>query len=127
MDVLDAYWQQAQLSQRFSGLGLRSLSLHSCAAFISSLDASGQGSDLQHAISHFNAQVFPHNSISPSQKALSKRLDSNIFRFLLSSSSLVNKAQVLSFSAPQAGSWLSVVPALGLDLHLDSAKGQCGN
>ena len=40
----------------FSGPGLRSLSLHSCAAFISSLAALGLGNntniDLQHAISH---------------------------------------------------------------------------
>ena len=99
--------------------------------FISSLADSGQGSDanihLQHAISHFNAQVSPHNSITveavlaspPSQKALSKRLDSHIFQSLLFCSSPVNKARILSISAPQAGTWLSVVPSPGLDLHPD--------
>ena len=90
--------------------------------FISSLADSGLGSDanihLQHAISHFNAQVSPHDSITveavfaslPSQKALSKSLDSHIVQSLLFSSSPVNKARMLSISAPQAGTWLSIVP-----------------
>ena len=33
MDVPDAHRKQAQLSQRFGGLSLCPLSLHSCAAF----------------------------------------------------------------------------------------------
>ena len=37
------------------------------------------------------------------------------------SSSLVNKARILSVSAPHAGSWISTIPSTGLDLHLDSA------
>ena len=35
-----------------------------------------------------------------------------------------NKAHLLSASAPYASSWLSVVPKLGLGLHLDPAKFQ---
>ena len=61
--IPDAHRQQEQLGHRFGGLGLRSLSLHSSAAFISSLASSGHGTDanihLQHAITKFNAQVSP--------------------------------------------------------------------
>ena len=40
-DIADDHWKQAQLSLSFGGLGFRSLSYHSCAAFISSLSSSG--------------------------------------------------------------------------------------
>ena len=36
----------------------------------------------------------------------------------------MNKARILSISAPHAGSWISVVPSTGLDLHLDNAECQ---
>ena len=123
VDVPDAHWQQAQLSQRFGGLGLPSLYLQCSAAFISSLASSGHGSDanihLQHAVTKFNALVSPHGAVSIevviasplSQRDLSKRLDTHIFQTLLASS--------LPTSAPHAGSWNSVVPSPGLNLHLD--------
>ena len=41
IDASDAAWQQAQLSLSRGGLGLRSLSHHASAAFISSLSSSG--------------------------------------------------------------------------------------
>ena len=66
VDVPDTQWHQAQLCPKLGGLGLRSLSLHSCAAFISSLAASDLGSPdnihLQQAVSHFNTQVSPQDS-----------------------------------------------------------------
>ena len=37
---------------------------------------------------------------------------------------LVNKAWILSVSPPHAGSWISVIPSTGLDLHLNSAECQ---
>ena len=56
VDVPDTQWQQAQLCPKLGGLGLCSLSLHSRAAFISSLAASDLGSPdyihLQLAVSH---------------------------------------------------------------------------
>ena len=126
MDVPDADWQQAQLSQRFGGLGLLSLSLHSSAAFISSLASSGHGTD---AITKCNAQVSPHDAIKievviaspPSQRTLSKRLDTQT---LLASSSPADNTRILSISAPHAGSWISVVPSPDLNLHLDPAECQ---
>ena len=69
--------------------------------------------------------VPPHESItveevlahSPPQRALSKKLDMHAFQPLLSSSSPVNKARILSVSAPHTGSWISVIPSTGLELH----------
>ena len=120
-------WQQAQLSQSFGGLGFRSLALHCSAAFIPSLASSGFGSaDNMHmlqAVTRFNTQVPPDESITPEevlvnlppQRALSKKLDMHVFQSLLSSSFPVNKARILSVSAPHAGSWISVIPSTGLD------------
>ena len=68
VDVPDTQWHQAQLCPKLGGLGLCSLSLHSCAGFISSLAASDLGSPdnihLQQAVSHFNAQVSPQDSLT---------------------------------------------------------------
>ncbi|KAL5505389.1 hypothetical protein EMCRGX_G006811 [Ephydatia muelleri] len=84
------------------------------------------------AVTRFNAQVHPLESTTaeavlactPLQRALSKKLDNHAFQSLLSSSSQVNKARILSISAPHAGSWISATPSTGLDLHLDSAECQ---
>eukprot|EP00731_Ephydatia_muelleri_P022055 Em0014g646a len=124
-DIPDDHWKQAQLSLSFGGLGFRSLSYHSCAAFISSLSSSGFGSasnrHLLSAISKFNALVSPTEAItvesvlsSPlSQHALCKKLDDHLFQSILMTSSPANKARLLSASAPHASSWLLVVPSLG--------------
>ena len=67
-DIPDDHWKQAQLSLSFGGLGFRSLSYHSCAAFISSLSSSGFGSASNHhllsAILKFNALVSPTEAIT---------------------------------------------------------------
>eukprot|EP00731_Ephydatia_muelleri_P019426 Em0012g251a len=84
------------------------------------------------AVTRFNTQVPPDESITaeevlvnlPPQRALSKKLDMHAFQSLLSSSSPVNKARILSVSAPHAGSRISVIPSTGLDLHLNSAECQ---
>lgn len=134
VDIPDVHWQQAQLSLSFGGLGFRSLSHHCCAAFISSLSFSGIGSTsnkhLVNAISRFNTLVSPSDVITvdailsspPSQQALSKKLDSHLFNSILMTSSPANKARLLSSSASYASSWLSVVPSIGLGLHLDSPE-----
>ena len=49
VDVPDTQWHQAQLCPKLGGLGLCSLSLHSCAAFISSLAASDFREPRQHS------------------------------------------------------------------------------
>ena len=53
------------------------------------------------------------------QRELSRRLDDQLFISLLNSSSVPNKARLLSVSAPHAGSWQSVVPSPSLGLHLE--------
>eukprot|EP00731_Ephydatia_muelleri_P011201 Em0006g95a len=136
IDVPDPQWQQAQLSPKLGGLGLRSLSLHSCAAFISSVASLEMGNPdnthLQQAILRFNARVSPQDSITmesvlnspPQQKSLSQKLDSFAFHSLLSSASLVNKARMLSVSSPHTSSWITAIPSTSLKLHLDSAEYQ---
>ena len=125
-------------NQSFGGLDLRSLAEHSCAVFISSMTSSGQCSPddrhMMQTVTCFNSQVPLHESItveavldSPSpQKYLhvSKRLHSEAFQSLLSSSSPVNKAPILSVFAPHAGSWISAIPSTGLALHLEPAECQ---
>ena len=108
----DLSWQQAQLSPSLGGLGFRSLALHSSAAFIASFASSGFCSPdnihMLQAVTRFNAQVHPLESTTaeavlacpPLQRALSKKLDNHAFQSLLSSSSQVNKARILSVSAP---------------------------
>ena len=56
---------------------------------------------------------------SVSQKYLSGKLDDRAFNILLNSSSVADKARLLSVSSPHAASWLSVVPSENLGLHLD--------
>ncbi|KAL5479267.1 hypothetical protein EMCRGX_G022766 [Ephydatia muelleri] len=136
IDVPDPQWQQAQLSPKRGGLGLRSLSLHSCAAFISSLASLEMGNPdnihLQQAILRFNARVSPQDSITmesvlnspPQQKSLSQMLDSFAFHSLLSSASPVNKARMLSVSSPHASSWITAIPSTRLKMHLESAEFQ---
>ena len=136
VDIPDPNWTEAQLSPSMGGFGLCSLSGHSPAAFISSLAASGFGNldnvHLQQAVTRFNSQVSPQDAITneailaspPPQSSLSKKVDGLAFQSLLSSSSQVNKARLLSVSAPFAGSWISTIPSLGLNLHLDSAECQ---
>ena len=123
-DIPDDHWKQAQLSLSFGGLGFRSLSYHSCAAFISSLSSSGFGSasnrHLLSAISKFNAHVSPTEAItvetvlsSPlSQHALCKKLDDNLFQSILMTSSPASKARLLSASAPHASLWLLIKDGL---------------
>ena len=67
VDTTDVAWQQAQLSLIRGGLGMRSLSCHSPAAFIASLYSSGYGSisdhHLSHAVQTFNAFLSPSDAI----------------------------------------------------------------
>eukprot|EP00731_Ephydatia_muelleri_P009283 Em0004g1621a len=77
------------------------------------------------AILKFNAITVESVLSSPlSQHVLCKKLDDHLFQSNLMTSSPANKARLLSASAPHASSWLSVVPSLGLGLHLDPAEFQ---
>ena len=110
---------------------MRSLALHACAAYIVCISSSGfadvDNQHLKHAVSTFNGLVSTQDTILISthapihvpQKALSFKIDTELFRALLDSSSPANKARLLSASAPHASSWLTMVPSVELCLHLD--------
>ena len=131
VDTSDEAWLQAQLSLSRGGLGLRSLSSHAAAAYIASLCSSDFSSlsslHLTSAIGKFNSSVSPSDVVSvesfaqrpPIQKALSAKIDDFQFNQLFNSSSLADRARLLSISSPHASSWLSVVPSEGLGLHLN--------
>ena len=53
------------------------------------------------------------------KRILSSRLDNHSFRLVIAAATDTDKARLLSTSAPHAASWLSVVPSVGLGLHLD--------
>ena len=67
VDAFGNSWQQAQLSLSRGGLGLRSLSHHSAAAYISSVSASKQCSasmsHLSTSVNLFNALISPADAI----------------------------------------------------------------
>ena len=62
---------------------------------------------------------FQQNLFCPLPIKLSQKLDSRLFQTYLVSSSVVNKARILSESVPHSASWLSEVPSAALDLHLE--------
>ena len=130
-DISDVAWKQVQLGLNYGGLGLRSISHHSCAAYIASLSFSGLGSadnpHLMRSIVKYNDLVSPPDGISVEsiitspipQRILSQRLDDHSFGHVIAAATDADKARLLSTSAPHAASWLSVVPSIGLGLHLD--------
>ncbi|KAL5478022.1 hypothetical protein EMCRGX_G024897 [Ephydatia muelleri] len=132
IDVSDTTWKQAQLSLRYGGLGLRSLSCHAAAAYIASLSLSGLGQSnnhyLQQAVIAYNSKVASHHAItaesalaSPTtQRELSSKIDEDQFKSLLGASCPADKARLLSVSAPHSSSRVSVIPSMGLGLHMES-------
>ena len=112
------------------GFSLRSLALHSSAAYIASLCGSDDvisTPHLENAITHHNTCVPLSDSLSisildgrtPKQKKLPNAIEEMQFNSLLNICSLAEKARLLSVSSPHASAWISVVPFLSLGLHLD--------
>ncbi|KAL5457769.1 hypothetical protein EMCRGX_G035061 [Ephydatia muelleri] len=106
--------EQAQVSLKYGGLGLGSVSFHSCAAYIASVCATVSPEDTVTLDSIVSSPVH--------QRTLSSCLDLQCFMSLLNASSLANKAHLLSVSAPHASSWLTVVPTVELGVHLDPSE-----
>ena len=131
LDLTEAAWCQSQLSLRFGGFGLHSLSHHSSADFIASFCSSGfataDNHHLIHAVNTFNSLVSTSDAISPesaiesplSPRSLSHKLDSLTHSSLYDSASPANKAHFLSASASLATSWVSVLPLGEPGLHFD--------
>ena len=120
-DISDVAGKQAQLGLSYGGLGLRSISHHSCAACIASFSFSGLGSadnpHLVRSIVRYNSLVSPPDGISVEsilaspipQRIVSQRLDDHSFGLVIAAATEADKAGLLSSSAPHAASWLSVV------------------
>ena len=117
------------------GYGLRSLSEHSSAAYISSLSASGVCSssckhlaksikDFNELVSSDDALVLDHLDVVMHQRSLSGKIEDHDLCVLLDKVSLPDKARLLSISSPQAVAWLSVIPSLRLNLYLEPAEFQ---
>ncbi|KAL5494323.1 hypothetical protein EMCRGX_G015630 [Ephydatia muelleri] len=130
VDTSNQAWKQAELSLSRGGLGIRSLSWHSPAAYISSLSSSGavplSQEHLIHAVELFNSLVPSSEAVSMEevltsrihQKVLSHKIDNYLFNILYEQSSAADRARLLSVSSPHAASWVSVIPSEGLGLHL---------
>ena len=109
-DISDVAWKQAQLGLSYGGLGLRSISHHSCAAYIASLSFSGLGSaDNPHlvwSIVRYNSLVSPPDGISVEsilaspipQRILSQRLDDHSFGLVIAAATDADKAHLISTS-----------------------------
>ena len=105
---------QAQLSLSRGGLGLRSLSCHSVAAYLASLSSSGFDKSfnlhLSESIVLFNALVPAADSITEEllatsnlrQHALSSKIEDQQFRQLFDLSSPAHRARLLSVSSCHA-------------------------
>ena len=105
--------------------------LNFSAAYIASLSLPGLGSvDNPHlvwSVVRFNSLVSLPDSISVEsilaslipQRILSQRLDDHSFRLIVGAATEADKARLHPTSAPYAASWLTVVPSVGLGLHLD--------
>ena len=119
----------------YGGLGLRSLTTHSCAAYIASLCSLGlcavDSPHLINAVAKFNSQVSTSDLVTiesltanpVSQRVLSGKLENQMFHSLLGASSIANKARLLAVCS-HAASWISVVSSVSLGLHLDPSEFQ---
>eukprot|EP00731_Ephydatia_muelleri_P016859 Em0009g1283a len=128
--------EQAQLSLSWGDLGLRKLALHCSAAFLASVNKAGCTTPpdefTAHTIAIFNSLVPPAYSISMEslqtstvrQKDLSARIEDHQFDQLFLAATPANHARLLSVASCHASSWFSVIPARGLNLHMDPAEFQ---
>ena len=126
LDTSDIDWMQAQLSLIRGGLGLRSLSFHSVAAYLASLSSSDFDKSfnlhLSKSIVLFNELVPAADSITEEllatsnlrQHTLCSKIEDQQFRQLFDLSSPAHRARLLSVSSRHAASWL-----VGLNLHLE--------
>ena len=122
-------WKQACLSLSRGGLGLRSVAVHSTAAYLGSISSSSPDLVSSHyvidAINLFNLQVSAEDTLSIPlpikshlQHDLSQRIENCQFSALYDSGNLADWASILSISSVHASSWLQVVPSPRLSFDL---------
>ena len=124
-------WKQACLSLSRGGLGLRSVAVHSTAAYLGSISSSSPDLVSSHyvfdAINLFNLQVSAEDiyyqslcqsCLILSMHDLSQRIENCQFSALYDSGYLADQARILAILSVHASSLLQVVPSpsLGFDL-----------
>ena len=125
-------WQQAQLSLSILVAlhGFRCLSHYSSAAYIASLIASESNPNILYTlVQHYNSLVpfaerFNGSSfaVTGHQKVLTSRFENHQYRLPFQSLLCLTKHKFCLPHLPHAVSWLQVVPAPGLYLHLDLSE-----
>ena len=139
LPLTDRAWQQATLSIRNGGLGLRQAALHSPAAYLASVGFSTawcQELDARYAtdwptttasVERFNAAVLAADRITaatvrpPRQQDLSACLDkAQLAQLSVSASGEAERAHLQLLQQPGAGAWLSACPSEALGLHLEA-------
>ena len=121
-DVPDSAWRQAQLSLRRGGFGLRSLALHSPAAFLCGSGSVIPTPHLENAITHYNTCVPLSDSLSisglvghtPTQKKLSDAIEERC-------SSTLSLIDVLLLTRPDCCQYHLPTLQLGFQLSLPPA------
>ena len=109
-------WKQACLSCSRGGLGLRSVAVHSTAAYLGSVSSSSPDLASSHyvidALNLFNLQVSAEDTVSiplPTkshfQHDLSQRIENCQFHALYNSGSLADRARLLSISSAHGFRW----------------------
>ena len=103
-EISDVAWKQAQLGLSYGGLGLRSISHHSCVAYmyIALLSFSGLGSADNGLVSSpdgISVESILASLIS--RRILSQRLDDHSFGLVIAAATDAIKARLLATSAPQ--------------------------
>ena len=133
VDTTNSAWKQAQLSLSRGGLGLRRLSEHSSACYLSMAGMCSESNrHLLNAINQFNEHVSNEEMVTLEaigetpyhQKVLSNKLEDSMFAQLFSKSSLPDRARLLSVSSPHTAAWLSTAPSHGLNLQLEPSEFQ---
>ena len=71
-----------------------------------------------------DALVLDHFEVVQYQNSLSGKTENHHLGELFDKASLPDKARLLSVSLPYAAAWLSDIPSIGLNLHLDPAEFQ---
>ena len=130
IESTDLAWQQAQLSTRRGGLGLRSVAQHAGAAFIASYTASctEPSAHLHEAVLHLNERVAPDDRLGEVQLSgdrllrqheLSERIEAASASAILANTSTADVVRLQNVAAQHAADWLRVVPSPGLGLALE--------
>ena len=135
LPLTDRAWQQATLSIRNGGLGLRQAALHSPAAYTAwcqELDAryATDWPTTTASVERFNAAVLTADRITaatvrpPRQQDLSACLDkAQLAQLSVSASGEAERAHLQLLQQPGAGAWLSACPSEALGLHLEALSG----